>query len=296
MIDSQIASALSSLTKNTSIQPVTVLTSLRYSEGLLKAFNNLTFIYDDNWSYTKGNPTYPIAFFFVKSMQEIMASNISQRPMLFYNSGADSTDSTKGGIMNIVADNIITQPKEYKLDLLVPANGTKFMSTAFSVDSLYNVTNFVTNQGSTSNQINALHTACTWEVDIGIKATTDLLEALYGTEIGASSILNMLLRQQDYNKASLEDMWRNRRIIKMKLWNGWNFKYLVIKNLDITKTGDEEGFYTADLTCQEVPIMTFRRQASNTSLSILSGISSVLGSSMKLATKAFINIMSASLK
>ena len=103
----------------------------------------------------------------------------------------------------------------------------------------------------------------------------------------------MLLQQQDYNKASIEYMWSNRRILKLKLWNGWKFKYLIIKDFDVTKIGENGDFYEGTLTCQEVPILTFRRQAESASLTALSKISKALGKLQKTATDTFIKAMTA---
>ena len=103
----------------------------------------------------------------------------------------------------------------------------------------------------------------------------------------------MLLQQQDYNKASIEYMWSNRRILKLKLWNGWKFKYLIIKDFDVTKTGENGDFYEGSLTCQEVPILTFRSQAESASLTALSKLSKALGKFQKAATDTFIKAMTA---
>lgn len=92
---------------STGINPVTLVTGVKYTASLVKTFNNMTFLYDPNWEYVQGEPSYPIAFFFVKSMTEQMSSDISQKPMLFYNTASDGTDATQGGLLNIIADNII---------------------------------------------------------------------------------------------------------------------------------------------------------------------------------------------
>lgn len=277
----------------TKVQPITIITGIKYNKQLLRLYNNVTFLYDPNWEYASDTPTYPIAFFFVKNMTESMTSDISQKPLLFYNSGADGTDSTAGGLMNIVADNIITKPKEYKLDLLVPANNTTFKNTTFSIDERSTTEAFIFSQGNiTSNNVMSI-------VNRIVGGTTHIVDtlfnALYGTELNASSTLNKLLAQKDYNKSSLEYMWKNRRIVKMKLWNGWNFKYLVIKSLDVSKVGEDGDYYTANLVCQEIPIMTFRSQAQSKKLSTVGYASSVLGKGMKLATETFINGMQATL-
>ena len=289
MIDNVTLSTLTSLNRN--VQPITVVTGLRYNTSLVKIFNNLTFLYDPNWEYQQGEPTYPIAFFYVKSMTEQMSSDVSQKPMLFYNTAGDSNDSTKGGLMNIVADNVVLKPKVYKLDIIIPANGSTLKNSSFSFDAITNVNGFLFSNGEFMGGTGLNLASRIVNISLGVLET--LFKGLYGTSVSASSICNMLLQQQDYNKASIEYMWSNRRILKLKLWNGWKFKYLIIKDFDVTKTGENGDFYEGSLTCQEVPILTFRSQAESASLTALSKLSKALGKFQKTATDTFIKAMTA---
>lgn len=289
MIDNVTLSTLTSLNRN--VQPITVITGLRYNTSLVKIFNNLTFLYDPNWEYQQGEPTYPIAFFYVKSMTEQMSSDVSQKPMLFYNTAGDSNDSTKGGLMNIVADNVVLKPKVYKLDIIIPANGSTLKNSSFSFDAITNVNGLLFSNGEFMGSSGLNLASRIVNISLGVLET--LFKGLYGTSVSASSICNMLLQQQDYNKASIEYMWSNRRILKLKLWNGWKFKYLIIKDFDVTKTGEDGDFYEGTLTCQEVPILTFRSQAKSASLTALSKLSKALGKFQKTATDIFIKTMTA---
>lgn len=289
MIDNVTLSELTSL--NRKVLPITVITGLRYNTSLIKVFNNLTFLYDPNWEYQQGEPTYPIAFFYVKSMTEQMSSDVSQKPMLFYNTAGDSNDSTKGGLMNIVADNVVLKPKVYKLDIIIPADGSTLKNSSFSFDAITNVNGFLFSNGEFKSSSGLDLASRIVNLSLGVLET--LFKGLYGTSVSASSICNMLLQQQDYNKASIEYMWSNRRILKLKLWNGWKFKYLIIKDFDVTKIGENGDFYEGTLTCQEVPILTFRRQAESASLTALSKLSKALGKFQKKATDTFIEKMTA---
>ena len=289
MIDNVTLSTLTSL--NRKVQPITVVTGLRYNTSLVKIFNNLTFLYDPNWEYQQGEPTYPIAFFYVKSMTEQMSSDVSQKPMLFYNTAGDSNDSTKGGLMNIVADNVVLKPKVYKLDIIIPANGSTLKNSSFSFDAITNVNGLLFSNGEFMGSSGLDLASRIVNISLGVLET--LFKGLYGTSVSASTICNMLLQQQDYNKASIEYMWSNRRILKLKLWNGWKFKYLIIKDFDVTKTGENGDFYEGSLTCQEVPILTFRRQEESASLTALSKLSKALGKFQKTATDIFIKTMTA---
>ena len=63
----------------------------------------------------------------------------------------------------------------------------------------------------------------------------------------------------DSNKASIDAMWENRTILRMKYWNGWQFKYVAIESYVPSKQGEVTDFYEATLNLTEVPIMTMRK-------------------------------------
>ena len=41
----------------------------------------------------------------------------------------------------------------------------------------------------------------------------------------------------------------------MKMWNGWKFKYVMLKSVSLTKSGEYDGFYEGSITVQETPII-----------------------------------------
>lgn len=291
MLDESTQLLIASSADKENGSPLTFITGLKYDTNVVKALNNLTFLYDPNWEYESQNPTYPIAFFYVKKQTEDMASETSQKPMLFYNTEGDDKDSVKAGLMNIVADNIIIKPKVYKLDVLVPMNMDTFFSGGyFNINNVVNTNAFMFSSGANQGNKQLSSVMNIASKTMGILRT--LFTALYGTEISASSIFTMLCQQQDYNKNSIEYMWRNRRILKLKMWNGWQFKYLVIQNFAITKDGENGSFFEGTLTCQEMPIITLKNRSS-IATTFMSKISSVLGKGIKTATETFVNAMEA---
>lgn len=291
MLDESTQLLIASSADKENGSPLTFITGLKYDTNVVKALNNLTFLYDPNWEYESQNPTYPIAFFYVKKQTEDMASETSQKPMLFYNAEGDDTDGVKAGLMNIVADNIIIKPKVYKLDVLVPMNMDTFFSGGyFNTNNVVNTNAFMFSSGANQGNKQLSSVMNIASKTMGILRT--LFTALYGTEISASSIFTMLCQQQDYNKNSIEYMWRNRRILKLKMWTGWQFKYLVIQNFEVTKDGENGSFFEGTLTCQEMPIITLKNE-SNIKTTFISKISSVLGKGIKTATETFVEAMEA---
>lgn len=281
----------SAVRKNPNKTALTFITGLKYNASLLKTINNLTFIFDPNWEYEAGNPTYPLAFFHLVKMTEVMESEVSQRPVLFYSSNSASGTNVSAGLTNVISDNIIIKPKTYRLDILVPMNMDNFFNggyfaniasvEAFTLGSKHEPLGQV---GSTIFNI------ATKTIDI----IGNLITALYGTELNASSIVTALCGQKDYNKNSIEYMWRNRRIIKLKLWTGWSFKYLVIQSCDITKTGENGDYFEGTLVCQEVPIITMKPSSKEVKMSALSSLSAAVGTLMKKGVSKFIDLMESS--
>lgn len=270
--------------------PLTFITGLKYDTNVVKALNNLTFLYDPNWEYESLNPTYPIAFFYVKKQTEEMASEISQKPMLFYDSASESgKDSVRAGLTNIVADNIIIKPKVYKLDVLIPMNMNTFFSGGyFHVGNVASANAFMFSSGANqgSKQLSSVMDFAS--KTMGILKT--LFNAIYGSEMSANSVFTMLCSQQDYNKNSIEYMWRNRRILKLKIWNGWQFKYLAITNFEVTKEGESGTFFEGTITCQELPIITLKSEAG--ALKTKMTASHVrIGNGIKTVTEKFVNTM-----
>lgn len=286
--------SVAGIKKRTGIESLSLITNIKYGTDLVKAFNNMTFLYDPNWEYEAGNPTYPISFFYVKSITESMNSDISAKPMLFYNTASDTKGGTYAGFMNVVADNIVIKPKTYKLDILIPANSTTMAN--ISVPNPASVT--ASNEAMYSTQLSMaqsnIDTTIQQVLSSVMNITKALIKGLYGTALSATAICNALLQQQDYNKASIEYMWRNRRILGLKSWNSWKFKYLVIQNFEVTKVGENGNFYEGTLMCQEVPILTFRNQE-KTSLGFMSTVSSFLGTAQKTVVKTFVDTMTTTL-
>ena len=249
-------------------QALNVITAVKYEADTINAFNKMTFLYDPNWQ-GMGN-TLPICFFYVKDFKEVMEAEISQKPLLFYNSqNGDNKDAVAGGLLGIVSDNLINKPKKYQMSILIPRTVDVYLQQSVfnrrvTVDDLFRTNN------DTFNQI-------LQGVDVLSRATIDVLVTLlkvlglpsdplqdFGT--GALDLKGYVSKMlsasiDDSNKASLEAMWENRTILKMKYWNGWKFKYVAIESYIPSKDGTEDGFYQATLNVTEVPIMTVRKQS-----------------------------------
>lgn len=233
------------------------VTSVKFTANVARMINNITFLQDPNWDMTAGDTTtLPISFFFVKKWTEELSSEVNQKPMLFYNSNVDNKDATRGSLLDIVADNVVVKPKTYKMEVLVPFTPDACLNQyQMDNDTLMNTFSFAT-QGKDGELIDRLGFSIYNRVVSNSIGIMRLIFSALGVDLNFASISSALLEQDDINKRSLEAMRDNRGIVKLKMWNGWKFKYLIITSLDLSKSGEMEGFYEGNITLQELPVIT----------------------------------------
>ena len=242
-----------------------VITAVKYDADLINAVNRMTFLFDPNWQ-AMGN-TLPIAFFYVKDFKEVMESEISQKPLLFYNSqNGSNADAVSGGLLGIVSDNIINKPKKYQMSIIVPRTIDVYLQ-----QSVFNRRVSFADLFKTSD--NVFNTVMQG-VDITARATLDIIVGLLSVmglpsnalgeldALDAKAFINKILSASvdDSNKQSIEAMWENRTILRMKYWNGWRFMYVAIESYIPSKEGTADDFYEATLNLTEVPILTVNKE------------------------------------
>ena len=302
-----MASNFATLISNTGIAKgenlMQFVTSIKYTAQVAKMVNNITFLYDPNWSYgAYEQATLPCCFYFVQKWEEIGEAEINSKPMMFYNSRSAKGTQRNGAVLDVVADNIINQPKMYRADVLVPftpdaclkqyqldtdtlVNTYAFADSGDKSNNTLAVTNrFIANatgllrlpftpdaclkqyQLDTDTLVNTYAFAVSGDKSNNTLAVTNrfianatgqlrLLFSALSVDLSAPSIANLILAQNDINKVSLDSMRESRGILKMKMWNGWRFKYVMLKNVDLTKSGEYDGFYEGSITVQETPIV-----------------------------------------
>ena len=251
-----MASNFATLISNTGIAKgenlMQFVTSIKYTAQVAKMVNNITFLYDPNWSYgAYEQATLPCCFYFVQKWEEIGEAEINSKPMMFYNSRSAKGTQRNGAVLDVVADNIINQPKMYRADVLVPFTPDACLKQyQLDTDTLVNTYAFAVSGDKSNNTL-----AVTNRFIANATGQLRLLFSALSVDLSAPSIANLILAQNDINKVSLDSMRESRGILKMKMWNGWRFKYVMLKNVDLTKSGEYDGFYEGSITVQETPIV-----------------------------------------
>ena len=247
------------------------ITGIKWYKGLLETLNNMTFIYDVNWNPNNSpKATFPVCFFHVKSYHETMNSEISQKQMLFYNSASDKTPSdpsVDSGLLNVVADNIVIKPKVYKLDVVIPYRQLSLLDQSFvyNTQTAQAIHETLIRTNSDTKKADELLASYSTMTQPYLQLIKTIMTTLINYELKNSveDWIENTTHQPDYNKESLEVMWRMRHILKMKMWTSWRYKYVAINDIDITKEGTEDGVYEATLTVQEMPIISMYPQGQN---------------------------------
>lgn len=236
-------------------EALTVISGLRYQEDVLRAYNSMTFLFDENWSYNGERPVnLPAAFFYVKKCNEIMDSEVSQKTLIFYNSGVDE-GTQQGTRLNVVSDNIVAKPKQYRLDVIIPYGNPNPLALKWGTDLATDIFNGpVTFSGMTMPTGPLAVYGSVMDLLRGIvdvfTRTVNTLDVL--SEDGLQEILN----EPEYNKNSIEAMWQRRGLVKMKMWNSWRYRTVAITNFEPSKNGTDSNAYEATLTLTEVPIVS----------------------------------------
>lgn len=235
------------------IMTLSNVTALRFASRTASLLRNLTFLYDANWS-PDGGSSLPFAFFHVTKQEEVIRNEVSHKRVLLHSFG-NVHEYSPTGALSVISDNVVPQPKVWRLSVLVPMDalmpfleeasertetGLRFASTALH-DSLG------------AGMSDTLKTAAD-----GMAVIRLILKLFSVTPSIVNYITQDLVKADvaDYNRDSLEKMCHNRSILRMKEWSGWTYKYGVITSCTLTKEPLEENYYKGTIEFQEMPILT----------------------------------------
>lgn len=234
-------------------------TGVRFTKEMLRAVTSITFMYDPNWNIQNMDvTTLPVSFFQVAGMHEIMNSKVNTKELMFYSDSLiQNKPQASSGLLNVVADNIVIEPKQYSLDLIIPSTGVSVMSSNFGYGTLKNGSRAVFDWLSVNDDAGKTFGSIINGVNTSFAVLDEVLSvALKLNYASAGKLAESIMNTPRYNVDSLEAMWRSRSILKLKTWEGWKYKYVSIVNLDINKEPDEDNNYRGKLVVQEIPIMT----------------------------------------
>lgn len=226
------------------------ITALRFATSPMRLLKGLTFMYNANWA-PDGSNSLPFAFFHVMQQEEVVRNEVSVKRVVLNSLDASVTPT---GVMSVISDNIVPQPKVWRLSVLVPMKallpfldemlerteaGLAFTSTVLKGNGNSDV--------ATVTDLAASGTAV-------IRLLTKLFDFGQSMALWTANTVEME-NVADYNKFSLEKMCHDRSIIRMKDWSGWTYKYGVITNCSLSKEPLDEDYYKGTIEFQEMPVL-----------------------------------------
>ena len=285
-----LASAYSSgVTAGYKNNSLLVATALRTTSRVIDEFNHMAFLYDPQWRYDPDIPSMPLSFMQVTSSSEVASSTIATKRIISYR-GTTGNETQNVAQLQVVADNIISEPKEYKIEAIVPytyahlftpvahvtdglteglaigvaalqdaadnANldrteeAIEYISTRLSLAA-----SLTMNAGLVSticNTIMSLITAMDATVTMKTKVLV-ALKALTASVLADGNFFDSL--QPQYNKNSMDLMAQSRHVLTMKYWADWRYRYVAVKSMTMDKHPEDGDNYRVQLDVQELPVL-----------------------------------------
>lgn len=240
-----------------------VMTGVRFTQQKLRAVNNCTFLFDPTYT-ANFDGTFPLSFFWVKGMTERMDSKVTNKTIIFFDETLSSESGADVAKTQVVSDNIVISPKEYTLDVIIPYGMGQILTNRSTLDATTDVAvmSVQSNKGTYfAKSLTGFNQAVGIMSEI-VKTLVDMTEAVASVDFkgGVTGMVSSILGEKNYNKNSLEAMWRNRSICTMKTWDDWKYKYVAITGLAINKQPTDDNVYEGQITVREVPILTFRKE------------------------------------
>jgi hypothetical protein len=232
--------------------PIIIPTAIQIAEDIMNYFTSMTCLYNRYWYAEQERITLPIAMFHVKSITETWQNEVSKKRVIMYEppnsqpADADLSDSLRAGVMQAFMDNTVVQPKSYQMEVVVPFQPigkyiNEGVSTAISVfDGIMELFKDDAGSGIFQSFVSSVRAV------LGLMDTVVDIAGLLPDSGG----INMV------NKNSLEAMAESGKILTMKMWTGYQYKYVMITGMTATKQAYEENVFRGTLQLQEMPVLT----------------------------------------
>jgi hypothetical protein len=193
--------------------------------------------------------------FHVKKITPAFSNEVSKKRVILYEPAEDGrtpaekmADPLRSGVMQTVADNAVKNPRAYNMEIIVPfqpigryvGEGVKTISDM--IVALSDLLGGDTAGGFTD----------WWEgifsAVFSVTKTAGIASEFAGKLPGMDGVSYI-------NMNSLEAMADSCRTLCMKMWTGYDYKFVTITNMTYDKDPKEDDVFRAALTLQEMPVL-----------------------------------------
>jgi hypothetical protein len=232
---------------------------LQMATDIMNYWTSMTCLYDRYWSAEDDRVTLPVCMFHVKKITPTFSNEVSKKRVILYEPAGDGktsaekmADPLRAGVMQTVVDNAVKNPRTYTMEIIVPfqpigryiGEGVKTIS-----DMVVAFADLLGSSGPGGF-------TDWWE---GIFSTVFSLIKIAGTAAEFAGKLPGMDGVSYINMNSLEAMADSCRTLCMKMWTGYDYKFVMITNMTYDKDPKEDNVFRAALTLQEMPVLAVSR-------------------------------------
>jgi hypothetical protein len=238
---------------------IVIPTILQMSSDALSYWTSMTCFYDRYWSPDPDRITLPICMFHVTKISASYSVETSKKRIILYEpqgdenlTAKDMSDQLRENVMRSIIENSVKQPTTYNLEIIVPFQPIGRYITA----GVKTISDMITGISDILGGKNAAAFAGVWE---GFFSS---VYAALGAAQAASEIAGKLPGMDGasfINMNSLEAMAESCRTLCMKMWTGYEYKYVQITGMTTDKRAQEDDVFRATLTAQEKPVLSVTR-------------------------------------
>jgi hypothetical protein len=246
--------------------PVVVRTVLNLQRDTLAYWQGMSCLFNKWWYAEKDRVTLPFCFFHIAQYSEIaQAETSNQRVILYEPPGEEeraekNNDPLRRGLMQVITDNIVLQPQEYKMNIIVPylPFGNYIRHGIHIIDALNKTLDAFADPNEQGGGATVGYIREQLDSLLGASGYFGKATKAYNSLNGfiEQEISNVLNSDAMVNKASLDAMFRSGAILKLKTWMGFDYKYVVITNKTAEKRAGEDDVWRVELTVKEMPVLS----------------------------------------
>jgi hypothetical protein len=247
---------------------VIVPTVLQIAADVMNYWTGMTCLFDRYWQEDPKRVSLPVCMFYVKDIAPTYTVETSKKRVLVYEqkgdrqaSSSDLADPMRNNAMRAIVDNAVKQPTSYNMEVILPfqpigryiTDGVKLFSDV--VNGMMSI--FASDMaGLIDNPAEAKF------LESIINFPGDALSSVFNIVKMASTAADALGRLPGMdgvsyiNRNSLEAMAESCRTLCMKMWSGYEYKYVMITNMTYHKQPLEDGVFRATVALQEMPVLT----------------------------------------
>jgi hypothetical protein len=234
---------------------IVIPTLIQTSNDLLRYWTGMTCLYDVQWTPESDRATLPICMFHVNDIHEISKTDISSKRVIMYepqssNTAVEMASRVRPSILRAVVDNAFKNPKQYNLDVVLP-----FMPVDRSMKDYAGILSGAVSMFASLISESAMSAAlASYTSGLGVDLAHKMIDTLSGLP-NSSGVAYM-------NKNSLDAMWDRTHFLCMKMWTGYDYKFVMISNMDISKKPTEDDVFRGSIQVQEMPVLSANRPKS----------------------------------